>query len=114
MVHPLGAQPEAGAVMATQRQIEANRENARKSTGPKTEAGKAVSSANALRHGLTAERLVLLLAEDGDSFERLRESVIADLAPAGALPCCSGGSTASPAWRRNSSSTARLPSITRP
>ncbi|MDE0392366.1 MAG: hypothetical protein OXI57_09880 [Rhodospirillales bacterium] len=71
--------------MATQRQIEANRENARKSTGPRTEAGKAASSANALSHGLTAECLVLLPDEDGDAFARLREGVIADLAPAGAL-----------------------------
>ena len=71
--------------MATKRQIRANRENARKSTGPKTEAGKAASSANALRHGLTAEILVLLPDEDGDAFERLRESVIAELAAAGAL-----------------------------
>ena len=71
--------------MATKRQIKANRENARKSTGPKTEAGKAASSANALRHGLTAEILVLLPDEDGDAFERLRAGVIADLAPAGAL-----------------------------
>ena len=71
--------------MATKRQIRANRENACKSTGPKTEAGKAASSANALRHGLTAEILVLLLDEDGDAFERLRAGVIADLAPAGAL-----------------------------
>lgn len=71
--------------MATQRQIEANRENASKSTGPRTEDGKAASSANALRHGLTAELLVLLPDEDGDAFKRLREGVIAELAPAGAL-----------------------------
>ena len=71
--------------MATQKQIEANRENARKSTGPRTETGKAASSANALRHGLTAECLVLLPDEDGDAFERLRKGVIADLAPVGAL-----------------------------
>ena len=71
--------------MATKRQIKANRRNAQKSTGPKTEAGKAASSANALCHGLTAEFLVLLPDEDGDAFERLRGGVIADLAPAGAL-----------------------------
>ena len=71
--------------MATKGQIKANRENARKSTGPKTEAGKAASSANALGHGLTAECIVVLPDEDADVFERLRAGVIADLAPAGAL-----------------------------
>jgi hypothetical protein len=40
--------------MATPAQIEANRRNARKSTGPKTAAGKAASSRNALTHGMTA------------------------------------------------------------
>jgi hypothetical protein len=38
--------------MATERQIAANRRNARKSTGPRTAAGKARSSRNARRHGL--------------------------------------------------------------
>ena len=71
--------------MATQRQIEANRRNARSSTGPKTETGKAASSANALSHGLTAADNVVLPEEDPDDFERLREGVIAELAPTGAL-----------------------------
>jgi hypothetical protein len=39
--------------MTTHRQRAANRENARKSTGPRTRAGKASSSGNARRHGLT-------------------------------------------------------------
>jgi hypothetical protein len=41
--------------MATERQIESNRRNAARSTGPKTEAGKARSRANATRHGLAGE-----------------------------------------------------------
>jgi hypothetical protein len=39
--------------MATIRQIEANRRNANRSTGPRTAAGKSISSGNALRHGLS-------------------------------------------------------------
>ena len=38
--------------MASKRQLEANRENARKSTGPRSEAGRATSRHNARRHGL--------------------------------------------------------------
>ena len=71
--------------MATQKQIEANRQNALKSTGPKSEAGKAASSANALSHGLSASLDSVLPDEDADAFARLRQGVIADLAPAGAL-----------------------------
>lgn len=39
--------------MASDRQIEANRRNAKHSTGPKTDQGKVRSSRNALRHGLS-------------------------------------------------------------
>jgi hypothetical protein len=39
--------------MTTTRQIEANRANAQRSTGPRTEQGKARASRNALRHGLS-------------------------------------------------------------
>lgn len=38
--------------MATLRQLEANRANASRSTGPRTTAGKHATSRNALRHGL--------------------------------------------------------------
>jgi len=45
--------------MSTQRQIEANRRNAQKSTGPTSVTGKAVSSMNALKSGIHAKSLVL-------------------------------------------------------
>src|SRR4051812_20345367 len=54
--------------MSSQSQIAANRQNSQLSTGPKTEAGKAKSSLNAVRHGLTG-RTVLLPTEDTAAYE---------------------------------------------
>ena len=45
--------------MATERQIEANRRNASRSTGPTSEAGKARSRANATKHGMAGESAVV-------------------------------------------------------
>src|SRR3974390_488429 len=57
--------------MSSLRQIEANRRNARLSTGPVTEEGKRKSRQNAVRHGLTAETVIDALkdAEDYAAFE---------------------------------------------
>jgi hypothetical protein len=57
--------------MASLKQIEANRRNAQKSTGPRTIEGKQYSRSNALRHGLTAETVIGVLenAEDYATFE---------------------------------------------
>jgi hypothetical protein len=52
--------------MASDRQIAANRLNAQKSTGPKTEAGKQHSRRNTLRHGLTAETIFNVLEDPAD------------------------------------------------
>ena len=46
--------------------IEANRRNAKKSTGPRSAAGKAKSSRNAVKHGLLAGRIVLVDHKDED------------------------------------------------
>src|SRR5881394_358124 len=63
--------------MTSYRQIEANRRNALKSTGPKTEAGKQTSRCNAVRHGLTAETVIGML-EDAEDYRQFEAAVIAD------------------------------------
>ncbi len=56
---------------ATLRQIEANRRNARKSTGPRTDEGKKVSRGNALKHGLAGNGVVRPPAERAAFEQRL-------------------------------------------
>ena len=55
--------------MTTDRQLQANRENAKKSTGPRSPEGKARSSKNALKHGLLAADSVIP-GEDPAEFDR--------------------------------------------
>ena len=63
--------------MTSYRQINANRRNAFKSTGPKTEAGKQVSRCNAVRHGLTAETVIGAL-EDAEDYKAFEATITAD------------------------------------
>jgi hypothetical protein len=63
--------------MTSFRRIEANRRNALRSTGPKTEDGKRQSRRNALRHGLSAETVIDGLEDSGD-YRAFEAAVIAD------------------------------------
>ena len=63
--------------MSSLKQIEANRRNALKSTGPTTPEGKQRSRCNAVRHGLTAETVIAAL-EDSEDYEAFEAAVISD------------------------------------
>jgi hypothetical protein len=63
--------------MTSYRQIEANRRNALKSTGPKTETGKQTSRCNAVRHGLTADTVIGVL-EDTEGYKAFEAAITAD------------------------------------
>jgi hypothetical protein len=62
----------------------ANAANAQLSTGPRTEEGKARSSRNAVKHGLTSKQLVIAAGEENE-FAELHDSLLEQLAPEGAL-----------------------------
>jgi hypothetical protein len=73
--------------MASEKQLKANRENAKRSTGPNTAAGRLKSSRNALRHGLSrsvaadpaalikARQIAELLVPDGANDMQLLAAV---------------------------------------
>lgn len=63
--------------MSSLKQIEANRRNALKSTGPTTSKGKERSRCNATRHGLTAETIIANL-EDAEDYQAFEEAITAD------------------------------------
>ena len=68
--------------MVSSSKLTANRRNAGFSTGPRTAAGKGVSSRNALKHGLLSSQLVLP-DESAAEFDEFRERFTNDLAPVG-------------------------------
>src|SRR5215212_1612403 len=70
--------------MASKKQIQANRRNALKSTGPKTPEGKALARLNATKHGLLSQA-VLLPGEDEDALKELAERLRAELQPVGEM-----------------------------
>ena len=85
-------------MMATEAQVVANRLNAQKSTGPRTDAGKAAVAQNAVRHGLLAQQAVIR-GEDPGEFEFYRDQMLGELAPAGAMESMLAERIVGLAWR---------------
>jgi len=84
--------------MATQPQIQANRLNARKSTGPKTPEGKAAVAQNALKHGLSARRDVII-TESQAEFDIHRSALLAEFAPQGPMESILADRIVTLSWR---------------
>jgi len=84
--------------MTTNKQLEANRQNALQSTGPQTREGAEICKKNAFRHGLRAVETVVP-GENPIEWETHRTAVVADIAPAGALETALAEQVAAKFWR---------------
>lgn len=87
----------------TPNQLRANRQNARKCTGPKTAAGKSASSQNAITHGFYAKDLILRhkdWPEDPAEFDELLADLVRDFAPQTRIERSMVSSIAASLWRQ--------------
>ena len=84
--------------MASPAQILANRENAQRSSGPKTVMGKETSSRNATRHGLTGTQIVMP-GENAAAYEELRQGLHHSHNPANEAEHILVDQIAANAWR---------------
>lgn len=84
--------------MTTDRQIAANRRNAKASPGPKTARGKAAVVLNATKHGLLTQA-TLLASESEAEFLAFAKAMRAQLAPVGELELLLADRVISCAWR---------------
>ena len=72
----------------TKKQLAANRRNALKSTGPRTQQGRDVSKMNALKHGILSRQVLVAgqyYQEDQGELETLHRRLLDDLQPEGPL-----------------------------
>jgi len=83
--------------MSTEKQVKANRQNAQKSTGPKSDQGKAAVSQNAVKHGLFAESVIK--GENPADYEVFHDKMLAELAPVGLVEAVLADRIASLWWR---------------
>jgi hypothetical protein len=84
--------------MPTTAQNMANRNNSRKSTGPKTNEGKTVVSQNAIKHGLFAAEAVIT-GENPADYELYHDQFLAELVPIGMVESMMAERIVSLAWR---------------
>jgi len=84
--------------MVSQAQINANRNNSQKSTGPRSDEGKAAVSKNALKHGLFTDQAVIA-GESIDDYNLNREQLLDELKPIGKMETILAERVVSLTWR---------------
>lgn len=84
--------------MITDKQLQANRVNAQKSTGPRTEAGKSIASKNSITHGLRSANPVIE-GEDPAEYNDFRNDMITQFAPTGPMETFLVDRIVHAAWR---------------
>ena len=80
----IGAAPRA--VTLSNARAEASRRNGARSRGPKSPEGKARSAQNALKHGMRAQKYVVLPDEDAGEFAELQAALLDEPAPGRRAP----------------------------
>ena len=86
--------------MISEKQLEANRRNARRSTGPRTEEGKKISALNARRHNLTGQ-VTAMTDADRIMHDAFSAAMVESLAPEGAMETQLAQRIATDSWRLN-------------
>ena len=86
--------------MISEKQLEANRRNAQRSTGPRTEEGKKASALNARRHNLTGQ-VTAMTDADRIMHDAFSASIVENLAPEGAMEIQLAQRIATDSWRLN-------------
>ena len=81
------------------KQALANRRNSALSTGPRTPEGKAVVARNRITHGIRSPQPVVTSSETLETWEVHRTTVVADLAPIGAVELALAERVAQLLWR---------------
>jgi hypothetical protein len=85
--------------MTTLLKIEANRDNALASTGPRTAEGRAIVSGNAIRHGLLSWKPVIPGLENSEDWQTHLDRTLDSLAPVGSMETLLAERVALLLWR---------------
>jgi hypothetical protein len=98
-MHSIGGAAPGAALLGMSARAQASRLNGARSRGPRSAEGKARSSQNALKHGLRAQKVVVLPEEDARAYEAHEAALVAELAPEGALQTLFVRRVVAAAWR---------------